>query len=645
MDFLRLRNILVTFVSVHLVVGCTTMYVYADQFNYPHAIIVIHAFSMIMGLLGVAWLVYAIHIAEGFNVLPVRTTSSVICTLFSSSLAFLYFINFLSNHFWGQPVDLPSIIGLVSHFREYSRLASVSLTAPLTGGAIGILALFWIYYRAFGVVGASPVHRAPGAGSSARTHWFRAGMLLTGLLIFSAVSLAVIRESNSYFGDPILTIATRHGSAAPLDPLQISMIEENRRAREEYAPSRPREAPNVILVMSDSLRPDHMSVYGYERQTTPFLKRFVERTPSRLFPLALTVCPSSACSIVSTLTSKAAHMLAPNDISLPEALKAHGYRTYMITAGDHSAWGVLRAFYEHQQLDLFVDGLIDDRFGVTDDQMVLSHVEALPPAGERPSFLFLFLMSSHIAGEKHDEYTIYQPAELSLPRWWSNDAIDPLRHKNHYDNGVRQADGFLERIFAHLDEKGYLDNSIVVITSDHGEGLGEHGAYLHGSLLYQEFLHVPLIVSDPGISSYRGDGPVTLLDIAPTVIDRIGGNVPSTWQGCSLLQPPSGQVTVHQYGDRQIRRAILHESGEHLYKLIVTFDISGAIQSSEIYDLNQDPAEKRDLAADLPDSTASRLWARFDAAYAAPHASASLTDRGRFSCQGAPATASGKVQR
>lgn len=644
MEFARLRTILSTFVCVHLIIGCTIMYVYADKFNYSYTIVVIHFFSMIISLLGISWLIYAIYAFEGFNIIPVKGTSSLICTLFSSSLAFLYFINFLSNHFWGQPVDLPSIIGLVRHFREYSRLASVNLTVPLTGGAIGILALFWMYYRIFRKVGV-PARRAPGAGSSARTHWFRAGMLLTGLLIFSAVSLAVIRQSNSYFGDPILTIATRHGSAAPLDPLQISMIEENRRAREEYEPSRPREAPNVILVMSDSLRPDHMSVYGYERQTTPFLERFVHRTPSRLFPLALTVCPSSACSIVSTLTSKAAHMLAPNDISLPEALKAHGYRTYMITAGDHSAWGVLRAFYAHQKPDLFVDGLIDDRFGVTDDQMVLSQVEALPPAGEHPSFLFLFLMSSHIAGEKHDRYAIYKPAELPFPRWWSKDAIDPLSHKNHYDNGVRQADGFLERIFSRLDEKGYLDNSVVIITSDHGEGLGEHGAYLHGSLLYQEFLHVPLIISDHRISNYRGNGPVTLLDIAPTVIDRIGGNVPSTWQGCSLLQPPSGQVTIHQYGNRQIRRAIIHESGKHLYKLIVTFDVSGAIQSSEIYDLNQDPNEKRDLSADLQDPTASRLWARFDAAYAGSQASGSSTDRGRFSCQGAPATAAGGVQR
>ena len=107
------------------------------------------------------------------------------------------------------------------------------------------------------------------------------------------------------------------------------------------------------------------------------------------------------------------------------------------------------------------------------------------------------LMSAHILGKRHARWTRYEPSSnYVLPK--QREDRKPERIRNFYDNGVTQADAMIHQLFQILGEKKYLDNSLVVITSDHGEALGEHGHDAHVNSVYQQVLRIPLIVISPG---------------------------------------------------------------------------------------------------------------------------------------------------
>jgi glucan phosphoethanolaminetransferase (alkaline phosphatase superfamily) len=136
---------------------------------------------------------------------------------------------------------------------------------------------------------------------------------------------------------------------------------------------------NVILVIIDSLRADHMQVYGYARPTTPFLSQLVSSGRMKQVQNAFSTCSESFCGITSTLSSREFRDISAPTFDLQDALRDEGYRTWFLLSGNHSAWNGLPEFY-HASDDTYFDGSRTQRYTMDDDRLVLEGLERVPPA-------------------------------------------------------------------------------------------------------------------------------------------------------------------------------------------------------------------------------------------------------------------------
>jgi arylsulfatase A-like enzyme len=172
-----------------------------------------------------------------------------------------------------------------------------------------------------------------------------------------------------------------------------------------------------------------------------------------------------------------------------------------------------------------------------------------------------------------------------------------------YDGEISYTDEVLGKLIAKLDAVGFFDNAIVVITSDHGEEFGEHGGVLHGGKLFEELLHVPLIIAGTGIDGGVVDPSlVSLVDIAPTLISLAGLEIPDSMEGRNVFSRPvsaqwQDQRIFAQYSDA------FYCVRTPRWKLIQRT----AKQNVNLFDLHRDPGEQRNLGARYPEVSASLL--------------------------------------
>jgi arylsulfatase A-like enzyme len=160
---------------------------------------------------------------------------------------------------------------------------------------------------------------------------------------------------------------------------------------------------------------------------------------------------------------------------------------------------------------------------------------------------------------------------------------------------VRQADGVIRDLFDALAAKHYLDDAMVVVTGDHGEGLGERH-WAHGWHLYDEDIRIPMLLYDLPAAKYSDLSFATQVDIAPTILDRLGLPIPQSWEGQSLLASRSFRFTYHQTYFLPNRFAVIHRDGRQLFKFIATPQYG----TEELYDLRHDMAETHNLVTAEP---------------------------------------------
>jgi arylsulfatase A-like enzyme len=215
-------------------------------------------------------------------------------------------------------------------------------------------------------------------------------------------------------------------------------------------------------------------------------------------------------------------------------------------------------------------------------------------AYQRPSFFYFHLMSVHILGNKEDRYRVYKPAvaKLNMQNMFRRE-YDRASVINSYDNGVLQADDTIRRLFDVLDRKGYLDNSVVLILADHGEALAERadGMYGHVNWLYQELITIPMLIYDESPVEYRGLAYANQLDVAPTIVDRLGLPIPESWEGVSLLQEAKPRQTIHQTKLTNPCFAVVDYTQAQIWKYMQCT----ASGNEELYDLTSDPKERFSL--------------------------------------------------
>lgn len=372
------------------------------------------------------------------------------------------------------------------------------------------------------------------------------------------------------------------------------------RDRRQYRPAPPAARPNVILIVADALRADHMGLLGYARPTTPHIDALA---PGRLRLLATvrTACAESACGLLALTRSKPLHQFTDSDLTLHEVLQRHGYRVDLVLGGDHTNFYGLRDAFG--RVDSYFDGsMAPARMGANDDRALLDAVDRLAPFSGQPMLLHMHLMASHTLGTRLPGAQPFQPAEPYMTWVSKQNALfagaDP-RATNHYDNGVAGADLIVRGLLDRLQRLGYLNDALVVITGDHGEMLGEHGEFGHAKGVYEPALKVPFILlrfgaAAPVATASPGVAPAGQVDIAPTVLAELGLPVPASWAGLSLLSASSRRFLPFTQG---------HQTGVYdspVPGTLLKYWKHQRTGDEFVFDLQADPAEHRNLAAELP---------------------------------------------
>lgn len=386
----------------------------------------------------------------------------------------------------------------------------------------------------------------------------------------------------------------------------------------------PARRPNVVWVVVDSLRADHLGCYGYERDTSPAIDAFADTGVlfQRAFATASWTMPSVA-SMFSGLhptshgVTGSAKKLPQELDTLTEILKAHGYRTAAVVS--HYLVGSRYDFT--QGFDVFHEEDAGDHrtvstAGVTEKSLRL--LEELRDASD-PFFLWLHYFDPHYDYVDHDEYDWAPPTAGKLkgrmPIWKLRRMMDTLTEEEiqlieaRYDEEIRFTDRGIGEVLRAIEELGLEDDTIVFFMADHGEEFLGHGWLGHTRSLYQEVVRVPLIVRVPGTVGPRRDQvPVSLLGLTPTVLELLGIDLPKGLQGESFAARLTGEGTDEDelvyvevdFEDHQTKGA--HKTAHKKavigprYKLIRD-DVSGGI---ELYDLREDPNETKNLAQGLP---------------------------------------------
>jgi arylsulfatase A-like enzyme len=357
--------------------------------------------------------------------------------------------------------------------------------------------------------------------------------------------------------------------------------------------------PSVILVSIDTLRADHVGLYGYERDTTPWLDRFAEQ--ATVFEHAFTVCPWTLVAHMTMLTGlfPTQHGVVTEELALngeipllAERLRTAGYQTLALFVPSwlHERFGFARGF------DVF-------RSHGSAEEAALHLKEELARLDRtRPFFLFYHLFDVHNGPMASGEHMIYPSPEpfqemflpgatARLPKiapdelWDSQDLLkaDEIEALVAlYDGGIRHVDTRLGEAFAWLEGEGYLANTLVIVTSDHGEALAQRGRLVGHGELAQEGLHVPLVVRHPqGRDAGKRVAAVAHLgDLVPTVLDVAGLPADRLLPGRSLFGPlpPERVVTgVHLPSEFVVRwpEKIIHQKG----------------RGNVAFDLERDPRE------------------------------------------------------
>lgn len=422
-------------------------------------------------------------------------------------------------------------------------------------------------------------------------------LLACGYAMFFQQLASRAGRSEVIAADPIVAFVSSNWQVvAPQQQEMFNRLRQEEPRRRAAYGSHTFDRKNVIVITVDSLRADHMQVNGYARATTPFLARLRDEGTLRRVEFATSTCAESNCGILSTLFSKTLRHQVPEAFSLFALLKDQGYDTHFVLSGNHD-WMGQREMYGHDHTSYF-DGSNSTRYGWSDDRVL---VEGLEQIGDyqRPSFFFFHLMSPHIMGHKEERYRLYQPAvdTLNMQALFRGE-YDRTSVVNSYDNGIVEADATIRDLFTVLDRKGYLRNSIVVILADHGEALGDRAANMYGHInwLYQETINIPMLIYDASATTYQGLAFGTQLDVAPTVVDRLGLTIPADWEGRSLLRPAAPRQTMHQTRLTKPCFALIDYAKDRMFKYIQCRD--GALE--ELYDLTSDSTERHNLTATQP---------------------------------------------
>jgi len=382
---------------------------------------------------------------------------------------------------------------------------------------------------------------------------------------------------------------------------------------------------NIVLISIDTLRADHLGVYGYERNTSPNIDKLASE--SFVFKNAYSQASLTTPSVMSLFTSlyPSVHKvcliihthdycessLSNSDILLTEILNYYGYTTGgFIDAGQVSSFaGFSRGF------DIWNE--YEDRLNQT--RHILETLDWLENSVDKKFFLFFHTYVVHdpyIPPKEFQQWVQNESDIYTSQKHFLNDVnLTGLGHRELfwknvsannsndikqvvalYDGEILYSDELVGMIISKLQELGVYNKTIIVFTSDHGEEFWEHGGVLHWKL-YNEILHVPLIIKIPNTKTQIIEHFVSLIDVVPTILELLSINAISQFQGSSLMPIVNGEEFNN--------RIILSESVTHYEKAIIKNNwklITTKNGSMELYNIKDDFYEQTILTEQFPET-------------------------------------------
>lgn len=377
-----------------------------------------------------------------------------------------------------------------------------------------------------------------------------------------------------------------------------------------------RDPPNVILISLESVGANHVGFLGYPRPVTPHMDRIA--AGSLVFSRAYTTATHSNYAQMAVLSSlfprrgRALDMYTRLDYPrhlLHDLTASLGYDNAMISSQDQSWQGMQRFqttdtpnYFHHapdhqgEHLDMVTEDIAPD------EETVKHAIRWIDQQRGERFALYVNLQSTHfpypIPVTAARPFTPYEPKGTFNYVVWEKDDLPAII--NRFDNSLAYVDQQVGALFDALAERGMLDDTVFVVTSDHGEMFFEHDTVTHGRTLYEEETRVPLLVHYPRWLEPRvSDEAVSTLDVLPTILDLLGTAPHPGLQGESIAWSGVG-------ASRQAAVFLNIQGYKHAdaivcmpYKLV--FDPDS--EESSLYDLARDPHEREDIARRSPDVT------------------------------------------
>jgi arylsulfatase A-like enzyme len=353
---------------------------------------------------------------------------------------------------------------------------------------------------------------------------------------------------------------------------------------------------NVAVFVLESVGAQYLDIYGGVPDTTPHLRSLLKQ--SLLFTNAYAEVPSTPRSMFSILTSvypEVAYKTLPEKnprIALPTLtmrLKQKGYRTGIFLSAD-ARFEKQDAFLQDRGIDRVEDYRSrdctdelrhDEGFAphlgtaTTDRCTAASMAKWIEQSPEQPFFALMWTDQTHFP---YNNRWTTAAVSLSDQKW-----------KRGYLLGIREADAIIQDFVDFLDRRNLLRSTLIVVVADHGEGFGQHGAYGHGTEIYDEFVRIPFLLINPvlfdGKVSHRSAG---LIDLAPTILGLLGERSPNSWQGLDLLGSRSRKYNYSFVTWGNYKISLRTHERRYIYDVVKN--------RVQVFDTKVDPLEMQDIS-------------------------------------------------
>jgi glucan phosphoethanolaminetransferase (alkaline phosphatase superfamily) len=577
---------LINKIVVFLVISVVIILIYSNLYGYiPLSRLLFYHILVLISIIIFLFSIGCLFLLSKINPQFSKYFFGAICGSFFTLLLLAYILSFVGKKIIGIPIRFQIFWVYLKHPADTIQALGLSPVLSYTFCiGIPILIIFFFIYWSKDLLNEIFYFQKKiiffAKSKSAINMYFKFIILLISIFVgltsvYYLETIGFVKRLNLakepliqvYFGENILGL----NFSKNIEPINV---------RKNYPKNIVFNKKNIILIIVDALRADYLNLYGYPKETSPFLSQLYNEGSLHKIDYTFSTSAHSFPGILSILRSKSWNKMGETNFSLPELFKDQGYRVNFVLSGDHTNFYNLRQYYGNN-MDSYLDGADLDNFFPNDDLLLFEGLRNISAYQNTPNFFYFHLMSVHPLGIRHQESLKYLPA--------SSNRLNIQSYQNNYNNGIIQMDSYLKKLFEQLTTKGYLKNSIVIITADHGESIGEDGIFGHANSVSSREIYIPLLIYDTDTSvNYIRKKYATQPDIAATIVDRLGLPIPITWEGKSLLKKAFSPFSFHCFNNSY---AIINYQENKILK----YCYNRETKKEAVFELKSDFYEKKNV--------------------------------------------------